>query len=164
MFSRRDYCKKLSHYRKRAWTCRLTRKAGLTYEEALACEAEANGELQQVQDDASKLRISPMTAALTNWTTPTFCNLAFVSCPISGLASVHCSHLPLRPVYIPRSYMFSIEVLYCFCFCMACMQTANCPCRSLWQSQPCQGCPKSWKSANIIIVDPLSTCLRCALA
>jgi len=94
MFSRRDYCKKLSHYRKRAWTCRLTRKSGLTYEEALACEAEANGELQQVQDDASKLRISPMTAALTNWTTPIFGNLAFVSCPISDLASVHCSHLP----------------------------------------------------------------------
>jgi len=48
MLSNREYCRKLSRYRKRAWSCKETRKAGLTYEEALLSEARAKGAIQQV--------------------------------------------------------------------------------------------------------------------
>ena len=44
----REYCKRLSLYRKRAWTCQLTGKVGLTYEEALVSEAIAEGAIQKV--------------------------------------------------------------------------------------------------------------------
>ena len=44
----RAYCRKLSIYRKRAWCCSLTGKAGLTYEEALVSEGVARGDIQQV--------------------------------------------------------------------------------------------------------------------
>jgi hypothetical protein len=45
---RREYCRKLSLYRKRDWVCQLTGKAGLTYEEALVSESRARGLIQQV--------------------------------------------------------------------------------------------------------------------
>ena len=44
----REYCRKLSLYRKRDWVCQLTGKAGLTYEEALVSESRARGLIQQV--------------------------------------------------------------------------------------------------------------------
>ena len=45
---RREYSRKLSLYRKRDWSCQLTGKAGLTYEEALVSEARAKGLIKQV--------------------------------------------------------------------------------------------------------------------
>ncbi|BDA50716.1 probable tyrosine-protein kinase BAZ1B at N-terminal half [Coccomyxa sp. Obi] len=45
-----EYSKKLSQYRKRAWSCQETGKAGLTYEEALLSEARAKGAIQEVPE------------------------------------------------------------------------------------------------------------------
>lgn len=66
--SRRDYCKKVSLYRKRVWTCGVTATTNLTYEEALACEARAKGEGQEVRSCPLTLRNAPMTAAVMKWT------------------------------------------------------------------------------------------------
>ena len=91
---RRDYCKKLSLYRKRAWTCRLTGRTGLTYEEALACEARAKGGLQEVRNSPSKLQIALMTDAVMKWTMQIFGNLAAPALRITVAASICGSHLP----------------------------------------------------------------------
>ena len=46
----RDYLRRIHQYRKRTWTCSKTGTSGLTYEEALICEAKANGEAQEVRN------------------------------------------------------------------------------------------------------------------
>ncbi|XP_027341484.1 DDT domain-containing protein DDB_G0282237-like [Abrus precatorius] len=54
-----DYLKRLNLYRQRIWMCKVTRKNGLTYEEALVSEQRANEKVQQFPKElmTSALRI-----------------------------------------------------------------------------------------------------------
>ncbi|CAJ1974765.1 unnamed protein product [Sphenostylis stenocarpa] len=54
-----DYLKRLNQYRQRVWTCKVTGKTGLTYEEALVSEKHATGKVQQIPEElvAPALRI-----------------------------------------------------------------------------------------------------------
>lgn len=43
----REYLKRINLYRQRVWTCKITGKSNLTYEEALVSEKQANEKVQQ---------------------------------------------------------------------------------------------------------------------
>lgn len=43
----REYLNRINLYRQRVWTCKVTGKANLTYEEALVSERRANEKVQQ---------------------------------------------------------------------------------------------------------------------
>ncbi|XP_028220360.1 pentatricopeptide repeat-containing protein At2g03380, mitochondrial-like [Glycine soja] len=54
-----DYLNRLNQYRQRVWTCKITGKSGLTYEEALVSEKHAAEKVQQIPEElvAPALRI-----------------------------------------------------------------------------------------------------------
>ncbi|KAL9313920.1 hypothetical protein ACSQ67_019372 [Phaseolus vulgaris] len=54
-----DYLNRLNQYRQRVWTCKVTGKTGLTYEEALVSEMHATEKVQQIPEElkAPALRI-----------------------------------------------------------------------------------------------------------
>jgi len=54
-----DYLNRLNQYRKRVWTCKVTGKTGLTYEEALVSEKHGAEKVQQIPEEliAPALRI-----------------------------------------------------------------------------------------------------------
>lgn len=54
-----DYLNRLNQYRKRVWTCKVTGKTGLTYEQALVSEKLATEKVQQIPEElmAPALRI-----------------------------------------------------------------------------------------------------------
>ncbi|XP_028239031.1 vacuolar cation/proton exchanger 5-like isoform X2 [Glycine soja] len=54
-----DYLNRLNQYRQRVWTCKITGKSGLTYEEVLVLEKHAAEKVQQIPEElvAPALRI-----------------------------------------------------------------------------------------------------------
>ncbi|BAT79144.1 hypothetical protein VIGAN_02196700 [Vigna angularis var. angularis] len=46
-----DYLNRLNQYRKRVWTCKVTGKTGLTYEQALVSEKLATAKVQQIPEE-----------------------------------------------------------------------------------------------------------------
>ncbi|KAL5160482.1 Vacuolar cation/proton exchanger 5 [Glycine soja] len=61
-----DYLNRLNQYRQRVWTCKITGKSGLTYEEALVLEKHAAEKVQQIPEElvAPALRIIHYTDRL----------------------------------------------------------------------------------------------------
>ncbi|KAG5021461.1 hypothetical protein JHK82_017362 [Glycine max] len=61
-----DYLNRLNQYRQRVWTCKITGKSGLTYEEVLVLEKHAAEKVQQIPEElvAPALRIIHYTDRL----------------------------------------------------------------------------------------------------